>query len=510
MNVRSRLSTYQGYLMAQAVPLLATVLEVLWAHACLRQLGLWRDLGWARTPMGLAAALGVALATQVLVRSVISRGWKQSWVIATVLGGSVLLLAALIRLDLGAGYGLFDPAWGRYAQGNLPIVITALLFGAYLIWRGTAVGRDQVEFEDIYRKFLFGLVVLVVLLVFWGIATRGQEMQSALSTLGLYVLAQFATGLLGIGLVHLQEVKEAIARNRLPGEAFGRRWNAMLLVVVLAIVLAGLGLASIFSFRLASTMLGYLSTFANWLLIAFLYVIGYPLGVLAAALVYVLRFFVNIFGKGERPEQTFSPPGLGDIGNVAEGGTVWVLSPTAVLAIKWAVAALLALGVLFLLALAIRRQWRGDRDEGIEEVSESLWTWEVFREDLLGLLRKLLDWFRRRRAVLSAPEPQPPIASLETDDLGRLLTVREMYQGLLWEGYALGVPRSDYETPYEYRVRLRAAHPALDADVTVLTHAYVRVRYGEQEPPATELTALNRLWRRLRASLRIHSVGRVS
>jgi hypothetical protein len=307
-------------------------------------------------------------------------------------------------------------------------------------------------------------------------------------------------GLLSLGLTNLQAARETMQRHEGQGTLLGRRWAVLLTGVVLAIVLAGFGIASVFSFRMASTALHYLNILANWLLTGVLYVIGYPLGVLAAGLVYALRFLARFFAGGKAPQQPFTPPDFSDIQKAAEGEAVWNMPHAAVLAIKWGVVALLAAVVLFLLARALSRYWRGGRDDEVEEVSESLWSWDSFKGDILGFLAGLFGRFRVRRPV-STPEPSPPAAASANLQEERLFTVREIYAGLLWEAEQAGVPRHDAQTPYEYRASLESSLDARPPELEAITDAYVVERYGLVETPSERLPHLNRLWRQLRALL---------
>ena len=171
------------------------------------------------------------------------------------------------------------------------------------------------------------------------------------------------------------------------------------------------------------------------------------------------------------------------------------------MALKWGLIALAVILVIFFLArsLSIRRRKREEED--IEEVTESLWSWEGFMKDLRSFLATLLKWFRwRKRVVLDVASP--PIASLQETGQARLLSVREMYQGLLWEGRRAGVPRREPETPYEYQAKLEGHVPTGTAEVRAITEAYVADRYGGAEISSGRLAPLNRLWLYLRSVLR--------
>ena len=499
--MRVSLARYRSLAIGHSIPLFAVLLEMLWAYAWLVWLSTWKDPGWERPPLALGSAIFLIVAAEAISRFTLSRQWPLRRVRAVVLLTLVVLLLAVVRFSLGGGYNLWDLDWGKYALEHLSLLIGATVFSTYLIWRGISTGREDILFSDLYRKFLVGLVGLVALLVFWGIGTRGTEFQRALSSVGLYVVAYFALGLLGLGLVNLQSIRESMLRHEGASGLFGRRWLILLLGMVLVIVLVGFGVASIFSFHLAGQLLHYLGVGAHWLFIGFMYGIALPLGVIAAGMVYVFRFFAHLFGPGQKPAPSFSPPDLSDLQVENEGEPVWGMPPEAMLAIKWSLVALLVIAVLFLLGRTLAHRWRGEQEEDIEEVSESLWSWETFTGDLLSFLAGLFGWLRRRKPTPLVPA-SPPIAVVEGDEEIRLFTVREIYQGLLWEGRKAGFPRRQPETPYEYQGKIESRVPIGAPDLREITEAYVAERYGSMETPNERLRLLNRLWLRLRSLLR--------
>ena len=90
-----------------------------------------------------------------------------------------------------------------------------------------------------------------------------------------------------------------------------------------------------------------------------------------------------------------------------------------------------------------------------------------------------------------------PIAVSEDGALGRMLTVREIYQGVLMEGRRVGLPRRQPETPYEYQGRLQASFPPGGPELQAITEAYAAQRYGQVDTTGEQLGLLNQLWRRL-------------
>jgi hypothetical protein len=88
-----------------------------------------------------------------------------------------------------------------------------------------------------------------------------------------------------------------------------------------------------------------------------------------------------------------------------------------------------------------------------------------------------------------------------------MLTVREIYQGVLSEGRRTGFPRRQPETPYEYQGRLQASFPPGGLELQAITEAYAAERYGRVDTSGEQLGLLNQLWRRLLQVFRDDATG---
>jgi hypothetical protein len=497
----SRLRTLEA---GHVIALLAVLLEVLWAYPWLVWIGKWGIVGWPEPPLSLGSAAALALVVEATSRFSLGRAWPMRRVRLVTLSIAIALLAALIRLELGGDYAIWNTDWISYAQERLSLVVGGLAFGMYLIWRAISIGRESLSFDDLYRKFLIGLAALAVLLALWGATSKSSEFRRVLASAGLYVVAYFFTGLLALALINLRSIRAEMLRSEGASGLFNRRWLSLLLGVILAILGVSLAVASVFSLDLARLLVHPLNVLANWLLIGFLYGVGYPLGVLAAALIYLLRFLVHLLGRGKPPEPlnpTDISGMLSDLRKGAEEQGARGIPAEALLALKWGLVAVAALLIIFVLARALFRYGKGRPEDEIEELSESLWSWQGFKQDLRAFLKRMLGWFRRRRPdrrVIVAP----PAAVAEEADDERIFTVRELYQGLLWEGRSIGHPRSSSDTPFEYQNRLEESMDAGLPELQAITSAYVADRYGGIDPDRAELALLNRLWRQVRALFR--------
>lgn len=498
----SHMQRLRGLLsLGHAVPLLALLLEVIWAYAWFAWIGTLGGIGWLTTPIGLGGALALAMTAETTTRLALSYDWPLQWTRVAVLSAMVVFLLTLIRLQMGGGYALWDARWTQYAAENISPLAAGLVFGAYLLWRSMTIGRETLTFDDLYPKFLFGLVALVVLFVLWRGSPGVQGSGTALGSTGLYVIAYFSTGLVGLALLNLVAIRQATLRHEDASAPPSRLWLTMTIGVVLAILVVALGVVSIFSLDLLALLLHPLSVLAQWTIMALFIGVVYLIGFPAALLVYILRFLVSIFGRGKLPQPP-EPPDPSKVKEKVEKEGAGIIPPELITIIEWALVALVIALVVYLLARTLFRYRRGRVDEGVEQVSESLWSWKEITSDLLSLLTRLLHLLMPQKSHRAKVSPPPAAAIVNDEDDSRIFPVRELYQGLLWEGGKAGIPRPSAATPYEYQRALERRLPPPAEELEAITRAYVAERYGPTRLEAEQLVPLNRLWRRLRAMLR--------
>lgn len=500
--MRANLSRFHTLAMENAVPLSAVLLEVLWAYPWLVLLSTWQVLDWPKPPLSLWGALVLCGGAEIFSRLSLARNWSLSRVRLTVLSTLAILVTIVIRLEVSGGYALWDASWVQYVLDHLSLLGAGLAFAAYLLWRGMSIGRERLYFEDLYHRLLIGLTILVMLLILLGLAAEAAEFRPLRASTGLYIIVYFFVGLLGLALVNLRSIREEMQRHEGAAGLFNRRWLSLVLGVILGIIIVSVGIASAFSLDLLALLLNPLMVLVSWLLIALFYIIALPVGFLAAGLIYALRYLVSILRLAQ-PPQPFKAPDFSDWRKVAEGQQPQTIPPEIVLAIKWALLAIVVLVVFFALAKALFRYRRGKAEDDIEEIDESLWSWEVFKADLYLFFAGLWGRLRLRRSIPASVSP--PLAVTLGEEAGRLFTVREIYQGLLWEGRRAGLPRHCAETPYEYEDKLARLGETGAPELHAITEAYVAEKYGELGAEREQLSQLNLLWHRLRSVLQARS-----
>jgi len=79
------------------------------------------------------------------------------------------------------------------------------------------------------------------------------------------------------------------------------------------------------------------------------------------------------------------------------------------------------------------------------------------------------------------------------------ISIRRIYTNLLRLAADAGYPRATSQTPYEYLGTLRRALPDNEADVRLITEAYVNARYGQVPDTREELDRIRACWQRIRS-----------
>ncbi len=481
------------------------LMEVLCVYPWVVWVGSLPYLQWEKAPLSLLSSLVILGATAYVTNTTLARKWPLNKARLATLGIALVLVLLLTRLEQGGGYALWDADWAGFAKENLPRLLGALGLGLYLLWRGIVNGRERLEVSYLYRNFAFGVGGLILLTIIWAATSRFVTKPLAFTTLGPYVVGYFFAALMALGLSNLKTLRKRASGTGNISDLLTRRWVLLLLSIVLVIVLVGTLIASTLSINVMTLILQALSVLRDWLYTAVLYVVLYPIGYLVTGLFYVVRFFLQ-FLRGNQPWDNSEAPDFGDLPEIIKGEPKH-LPPELMLALKWTLLAIVVGVIIFFLAKALFRYWEGAGKKGIEEIHESLWSWEAFRADVKSFLRNLMA--KLRKTVIRPLRPVPPLAAT-LEDASQPLDIRELYRGLLWEGKQAGLAKKSADTPYEYQGTLGKVIPGEQASLAALTEAYVRVRYGHTVIDGEPALGLVRQWLRLRSVFRSLNVPEIS
>ena len=472
------------------------LLELLWSYSALVAVSEWGWIGWASPPISLLSA--AVLASGALAPSLLAENgtWNAERLRAFILPLQVVLLVIVVRLDLSGGYGLFDFDWFGYVGGDISFLLGAAGYGVFLLWRGISVTTELPTIETLHRRFLLGLTAVLIAFVFAMVTDESGDSRHPLVSLGVYGVAYFGAGMVAIALANLRNIRREMIKRSDDTAPSIRQWMVFPIVVVAVMVLVSLLVSAAFSFDIAALLLIPITLIAKGVTAIILYGIIWPLGFVAGGFIWLLQ---RLGGEVE-PE----PDGVGGAPELTEEGASfpednpgYMLPDSVVLAVEWTAGIIAAIVVILILYKALSKFRRGEKEEEEEGSSESLDAWDGVKGDLRSFLSMMFGWLRRKRDPIAQPMSVPDSVTAAVEEQ-REFTIKEIYQGLLWEGGAIGRPRRNAETPYEYEGRIQALDTTQEHALDAITEAYVASRYGGLEPDGDNLLLLNRMWRGLK------------
>jgi hypothetical protein len=362
-------------------------------------------------------------------------------------------------------------------------VLGIIALSVYFCWRGLALARRIIEPGAVLNRLRIGVGVFVLVIVVR--AGAGDQFYGELPL--LFLLPCFVA----LALIAHALAKAIFVRQVHPVGLLGNiavQEGAVLMVVgtIGAVLLL---LALLFG------------TFASPAFLVQVHLALAPVGIVYNWLVTILAQFTVILltpvfwlisllpVRQQLPLRPLTSP-------VAPGVSKQTTPPEALLiaatVFKVVLPLLVIVGLAFLAWRLLRRRRvvlrRRDQD-----LHESVWSWRLFRGQLLGLLRALwLRFFGRKK---QAEEVQPVAAEITGEPAAR--TVREVYRALLRWAAGRGYPRAKDETPYEFQQRLQEKLPQSMPQLGSITDAYALVRYGESVPDEREVAQVQREWQAL-------------
>jgi hypothetical protein len=510
MNVMGRQLSRVNWMDTVIIPAAVVLMEVYWLYPWFLWLGKSEVFSEPRPPLSIGGVIFLVGCGFIATRYLLSRKWPLNWARWSIILCGLVVVFTVIRSEYHAGYGLFDMQWFVHTVRILldfsqaHTLMIALPAGAYLWWRGISRGRAPIYTADIYRTFITGIISFVLLIIVWRISQGAGSLEELASTVAPHVAAFFFFALVSLALTNLHSIRQKMTPEDV-GMSFNRRWLPILLLVVGSIVLIGIGVASIFS----SDFMGFLSGLLGSIGDVIRQIIGYiliPFGYIATALYWVGLFLVNLIRGENIPE--FEGPSFDLAEEAEESAQGAPVSEVVILALKWALFALVTIVIIYLLARAIRHFRLSRTRTDVTEVNESLWSWGDFVADVRLFLSSVWQRLWRRRKE-PHQVPTVPRQYLEKEEPGTM-DIREIYRRLLWQASRLGMGRRSCETPYEYGGRLQQLVPDSHEPLSEITDLYVNVRYGEIETYGRQVDHANNLWQTLKRILKPSSPRRTT
>jgi hypothetical protein len=474
---------------AVVLPALFAGGELAWAYLWLAWFCGLEVAAFDRPALSWPASAGILALAIALARRLLRRETAEPRAALAMVGYGAVVVAAAAWLEHGR------PTPSTSDLVHLPDQLahagaadTALLFGAYLWWRGAVIAREHLHFDDAEFRFVLGLGAITGALTLTGITG------SALGRVptALLVLQFFACALPALALARLEDIR----RERLGdggGPGLSREWLGVLGLTVVGILVLALVLVGTVSSDVARALSAVLNVAADGLVLVLLYTVFLPLGFVVALLVFVLRAAITLL-RGGRAQPFAPPPSPEEWLQPTDRNGGRHLPPFLLTTSKWVLLALVAAIVAVVIGRAMFRYRRG-RGEEVEEIHESLWQGSVLAV-LWAWLLALVGRLRRRPLEPTVTVTRP---AESTDPEAR--TVREIYRDWLAAAATLGRPRAPDETAHEFLAAGRALLPEATGDLVALTRAYEAARYGAPPLPAPMTAAARSAWRAIRARL---------
>jgi hypothetical protein len=187
MSINGIIQKFRLAGMSQIIPILAVMMDVFWIYTWLIWISSLPALNWKGTPLNLVSCLLLGIVVEAAVRSALTRDWSLKKVRWVAIPLSLLFLFILIRLNLGGGYALWKMDWFSWIASQTSELISVCLFGVIIIARGIAAGQQDNSFSVLYRRFVFGLVGIILVLTIWRLGSS--QITSIWQSLGLEIVS---------------------------------------------------------------------------------------------------------------------------------------------------------------------------------------------------------------------------------------------------------------------------------------------------------------------------------
>lgn len=405
-----------------------------------------------------------------------------------MLVGLLLMLLLASSLLLYHTRSLFDFRWVAAFWGNMNekgnqlwLRDVSIFLLTVLMWsRGGALLNRSFAIEKIGLFLRFGGLIVAPLIIWLG-------HRFLLWSVVPFLLLFFAAGLTAVALVRVEELEKLQSGF---SASLRPRWLGGVLTASLLTVFTAGTLAAVLSGKSDYAILGWLSplwqagawgtavvaiTLLN-LALPFIQLFGAFLELLGALFGGTLARWLGALSGTAAPYDTSQILTLEDLAQ---------LTRNLDLGIKLIILVVILLLVLFV-ALVVERLYYRVKLAHHPSALAVLKTPEQPVSGLVGRLWRRLGLGQWRAAA----------------------SIRHVYGQMSRAAAANGYPRSQFETPYEYRHTLVKVWPNHEADVRLITEAYVNIRYGELPESEAEVAAIWQAWRRLEQAKPVTLSGR--
>lgn len=393
---------------------------------------------------------------------------------------------------------VLDPRWllallndmlllNVHAYQSLVIIVLCV----YFCWRGIRLSGREYEPSQIFGTMRIGAgVILAVILVRAASASAGTVLNNEVTLLLLIPIFLYL-GLSAHALARINFVRHS--------HVLDTETNVDAQERAVLFIIGTLGLVLLVAAWIADTigdpallsqtqqLFQWVGVVYGWLIAAF----GVLAVIVTAPLFWLLSWWESLFPPKLPPAQS----GQGGYRGPKNPSHIQPIPPFLLPIIEVLLPLALVAVAIFLLRLVLRkrRRVRIRVSRRVEEIHESVWSWQLFLAQLRALLLAFWQRFFPPRTV--APEEQA-IAD-ERDASPAVRTIREMYRAMLKRASLRGYTRLRVETPYEYQQRLDGRTPLASQHIAPITDAYTAIRYGDMVPDEAEVARVRGEWQAL-------------
>ncbi len=425
------------------------VLSSFLACLILRGLNAWKLSGAVRFILGVAGVLlGIWLGENLLIYQ------------------KLLFDARMMATHLWTGFsGLRSLSHDFWALiGMMFVWLRAILYIRKPVTQDTVLGRSQ-----------FGLVMLLIILLL----PDRPGVAAILIGLSLFLVLSLSS----LSLARIADINFYRGGKRMP---FNLEWLVTLFGFALCLVAFAGSLAFLTSRWLGLMVLAL----TNGILDLLRFILEKLFLPLVMGLLDLVQKLLDLFykpgGEIKVPEMNLEPPkmlpGLDPLEIEKASADVLRTAQPYILAI------LLGLVLVVVILVIIRKPWKEQLKEVDETLQEQIdggfWKWlrKSFGLRIQNTLGSVVARNRFRRAA----------------GLLRAARIRWIYHQFELHSTRKGIARPVAVTPLEYRTMVGALFPGGEDDLSLLTQAYLSVRYGELPESTREVTEVEEAWERLK------------
>ncbi|MBI4672499.1 MAG: DUF4129 domain-containing protein [Chloroflexi bacterium] len=437
--------------------------EACWIYAAVLTVGTAAGFPRQVSPVGIFLVYWIALSVGRLLP-----GSHQAWRLLQVITVLIALVAVLaaIRIGLYTDLPLTDVAWlpayfaralAFFDQSTAEQFSTLALIFAFL--RGLSLAQRPLTLWAVGFGFRLGIVAFFGIALFAAFTVRVDFI--------FWIFVYFALSLLAIALARIEDEGQEYP--------LGPKWAGVLLAAIATTMLLGFFASQFLTLETIGALFALLAPLGS--------VVRFILTLIAVPLFYLLDILGGLLAPlfdllrsalaNLKPLAPGDNPAMLDILNRVTRGVEDLYPYLRLLGV------MLVIGVIgWVIARALNKR--------VKWAEKEMFAREQLDED---------DGF--------APEPRPRARAprFARHEI-HAENVRRIYAALLAQAAALGLPRRDAETPFEFLPRLVARFPDSTAALQTITDAYVAVHYAQQPATDAQVRELRAIWQHTRAEMR--------